>query len=208
MTDDTLSAEDAKLVTLPDNDEKTHVKRREVHIGLSASGNAEILGAWLLIAIRNRYEPAFPALDRFLTSQGRRKFLTPLYTELAKTDWGRTLAMDDLFDVKDTATDAANYAVYQGQTIRVLMADAPNLAGLCWAHHRLVHEGGWTLTGNADDTLTFTSPTGRTLTSSRQPTRRTTQAAVELAEESGMTLVGFLREPKMNIYAGAHRVTV
>ncbi|GIE32019.1 sulfurtransferase FdhD [Actinoplanes italicus] len=32
--------------------------------------------------------------------------------------------------------------------------------------------------------------------------------AVELAEESGMTLVGFLREPKMNIYAGAHRVTV
>ncbi|GAA1589509.1 formate dehydrogenase accessory sulfurtransferase FdhD [Actinoplanes couchii] len=32
--------------------------------------------------------------------------------------------------------------------------------------------------------------------------------AVELAEESGMTLVGFLREPKMNIYAGAQRVTV
>ncbi|MDI6099153.1 formate dehydrogenase accessory sulfurtransferase FdhD [Actinoplanes sp. NEAU-A12] len=32
--------------------------------------------------------------------------------------------------------------------------------------------------------------------------------AVELAEESGMTLVGFLREPTMNIYAGAHRVTV
>ena len=61
---------------------------------LSSSGNSEILEAWLQIAIRNRYEPAFPALERFLTTQGRRKFLTPLYTGLAKTDWGRTMAMN------------------------------------------------------------------------------------------------------------------
>ena len=31
--------------------------------------------------------------------------------------------------------------------------------------------------------------------------------AVELAEESGMTLVGFLRGPTMNVYAGEHRVS-
>ena len=31
---------------------------------LSASGNSEILEAWLLLAVKNRYEPAFPALDR------------------------------------------------------------------------------------------------------------------------------------------------
>src|SRR5439155_20582511 len=61
---------------------------------LSESGNSEILEVWLLIAIRNRYEPAFPALDRFLTSQGRRKFLKPLYQELVKTDWGRAMARD------------------------------------------------------------------------------------------------------------------
>ena len=61
---------------------------------LSSSGNSEILEAWLQIAIRNRYEPAFPALERFLTTQGRRKFLTPLYTGLAKTDWGRAMAMN------------------------------------------------------------------------------------------------------------------
>ena len=59
---------------------------------LSSSGNSEILFAWLRKAIANRYEPAFPALERFLTSQGRRKFLAPLYTDLAKTEWGRAMA--------------------------------------------------------------------------------------------------------------------
>jgi leukotriene-A4 hydrolase len=62
--------------------------------GLTASGNAEILHQWLVIAVRNRYEPAFGALDRFLTTQGRRKFLTPLYTELMRTPWGRAMALD------------------------------------------------------------------------------------------------------------------
>jgi hypothetical protein len=60
---------------------------------LSASTNSEVLFAWLEIAIRNRYEPAFPALERFLLSQGRRKFLRPLYDALAKTDWGRAMAV-------------------------------------------------------------------------------------------------------------------
>ena len=39
--------------------------------------------------------------------------------------------------------------------------DSWNLVGLCWAHHHLVHEGGWTLKGNADQELVFTSPHGR-----------------------------------------------
>lgn len=46
--------------------------------------------------------------------------------------------------------------------------DSWNLAGLCWAHHHLVHEGGWTLKGNADGELIFTSPFGRPF-SSRPP---------------------------------------
>jgi leukotriene-A4 hydrolase len=61
--------------------------------GLTESGNSEILFAWLRIAIRNRYEPAFGALEHFLTSQGRRKFVRPLYQDLVLTDWGRDLAV-------------------------------------------------------------------------------------------------------------------
>ena len=60
--------------------------------GLTARGNSEVLFAWLRIAIKHRYQPAMPALDRFLTSQGRRKFLRPLYEDLMATDWGKAEA--------------------------------------------------------------------------------------------------------------------
>ncbi len=60
--------------------------------GLTKRGNSEVLFAWLRIAIRHRYQPAMPALERFLTSQGRRKFLRPLYEDLMKSDWGRSEA--------------------------------------------------------------------------------------------------------------------
>jgi hypothetical protein len=59
---------------------------------LSERRNSEILFSWLRIAIRHTYEPAFPALERFLTAQGRRKFLRPLYEDLLKTDWGKPMA--------------------------------------------------------------------------------------------------------------------
>jgi hypothetical protein len=47
--------------------------------------------------------------------------------------------------------------------------DSCNLCGLCWEHHHLVHEGGWTIHGNADAELTFTSPHGRHLRSKPRP---------------------------------------
>lgn len=50
---------------------------------LSQSGNSEILAAWLEKAIEARYLDAYPALERFLTSMGRQKFLQPLYGKLA-----------------------------------------------------------------------------------------------------------------------------
>ena len=62
-------------------------------VHLTQSGNSEILAQWLQMAIVGNYEPAFARLEEFLCSVGRRKFLKPLYTELAKTEAGRLRAM-------------------------------------------------------------------------------------------------------------------
>lgn len=51
---------------------------------LSESGNSEVLSAWLEKSIDAKYKDAYPAIERFLTIQGRRKFLKPLYEKLAK----------------------------------------------------------------------------------------------------------------------------
>ena len=60
---------------------------------LSDSGNSEVLFAWLKLAIANRYDPAVPAAERFLTSMGRRKFVAPLFEALiAEGSWGRPIA--------------------------------------------------------------------------------------------------------------------
>ena len=60
---------------------------------LTASRNSEITHQWLLLSIASRYEPAYPRLEEFLTSMGRRKFLKPLYEELVKTPEGRARAL-------------------------------------------------------------------------------------------------------------------
>ena len=60
---------------------------------LNRIGNMEVRYAWLELAVANRFDPAVPSLEQFLTSQGRRKFVRPLINALAKdTAWGRPIA--------------------------------------------------------------------------------------------------------------------
>jgi leukotriene-A4 hydrolase len=59
---------------------------------LTRSGNSEIAHQWLLMAVHNRYEAAYPRLEEYLTSIGRRKLIKPLYDELVKTPEGRERA--------------------------------------------------------------------------------------------------------------------
>lgn len=81
------------LRALPDTIPAQRLNDLDKSFKLSSSGNSEIQFAWFKIAIANHYEPAFAALEHFLTSQGRRKFVAPLYADLAKTEWGKPMAM-------------------------------------------------------------------------------------------------------------------
>ena len=61
--------------------------------GLSSQGNSEIRFVWLSLAIGNHYDPAVPSLEAFLTDQGRRKFVAPLFKALmGQGDWGQPIA--------------------------------------------------------------------------------------------------------------------
>ena len=80
------------LGVLPERLSRAQLEDLDRTFGLSERRNSEVLFSWLRIAIRNKYEPAFPPLERFLTLQGRRKFLRPLYEDLLKTDWGKPMA--------------------------------------------------------------------------------------------------------------------
>ncbi|MEM8679173.1 MAG: M1 family metallopeptidase, partial [Planctomycetota bacterium] len=80
------------LRSLPDPVSRTQLATLDEKFQFSQSGNAEILHDWLLLSIRAEYEPAMKSLEQFLTSQGRCKFLTPLYAALMETDRGRQRA--------------------------------------------------------------------------------------------------------------------
>ncbi|MCP5340148.1 MAG: M1 family metallopeptidase [Steroidobacteraceae bacterium] len=64
----------------------------ETQFGLNGVRNAEIAFSWLRIAIRADYRPAWPRLEEYLVSIGRRKLIWPLYSLLVKTPDGRAFA--------------------------------------------------------------------------------------------------------------------
>ena len=82
------------LQQMPDGLPLPRVAELDRAFKFGATGNSEILFEWLELAIRRHYEPALPTLERFLTGQGRRKFVSPLFKDLMQTDWGRPLARE------------------------------------------------------------------------------------------------------------------
>lgn len=81
------------LKSLPEKLDQKKMGELDQAFKLTQSGNSEIAFQWLMMSIRNAYQPAFNRVEEFLTSIGRRKFIKPLYEELAKSPEGKEFAM-------------------------------------------------------------------------------------------------------------------
>jgi leukotriene-A4 hydrolase len=77
---------------LPATLTKENAAELDAAFNFTSRGNAEILTEWFAKALETKYEQAYPAIQRFLTSMGRRKLLKPLYTQMAKSREGREMA--------------------------------------------------------------------------------------------------------------------
>jgi aminopeptidase N len=82
----------AFLTALPHELTAAQMSLLDERFHLSRAGNSEILFAWLEHVAWARYAPSFPALEDFLTRQGRLKFLRPLYGDLMAAPETRDLA--------------------------------------------------------------------------------------------------------------------
>ena len=77
---------------LPENISAKQMAEIDGEFKFTSSGNAEIQATWYTLAIRKKYLAAYPAIEKFLTEVGRRKFLIPLYKEMIKTAEGKEWA--------------------------------------------------------------------------------------------------------------------
>ena len=80
------------LDNMPDEVPPARLEELDHAFMLSGSANAEIAHSWFRVAIRNDYAPAYPQLERYLTTIGRRKLVKPLYEDLMKSPRGAELA--------------------------------------------------------------------------------------------------------------------
>jgi leukotriene-A4 hydrolase len=62
--------------------------------GFSTSGNAELLTSWFVLSIKKNYTTAYPQIEKFLQTVGRRKLLVPVYRELMAHAHSRSLGQN------------------------------------------------------------------------------------------------------------------
>lgn len=77
------------LNNLPDQLSAAQLVELDSAFKLTQSTNNEIAHSWLVLVVKNDYQPAFERLETYLISIGRNKLVKPLYRELAKTSKGK-----------------------------------------------------------------------------------------------------------------------
>lgn len=80
------------LEELPQSLSNAQLAALDKSLALSQSGNNEVLFLWLEAALRNEYDAAVPQAEHFMARVGRNKFISPLFTALNNTDWGKPIA--------------------------------------------------------------------------------------------------------------------
>lgn len=69
---------------LPQQMDPAILRHLDKNIRFKSWGNAEVATEWYVLAIQSGYTDVRPNMERFLTKVGRRKYLAPIYTALAK----------------------------------------------------------------------------------------------------------------------------
>jgi leukotriene-A4 hydrolase len=85
---------------LPRASSEALIAALDARLSASTTGNSEIRFEWLKLVIANRYQPGVPALRSFVTTQGRRRLVEPMYIGLMKSDWGRPIAAEVYADAR------------------------------------------------------------------------------------------------------------
>lgn len=82
------------LKTMPEGFSAEKMAELDKAFNFTRTGNSEIAFQWLMMAIKNNYAAADVRLEEFLVNIGRRKFVRPLFAELAKTEAGTKRAKE------------------------------------------------------------------------------------------------------------------
>jgi leukotriene-A4 hydrolase len=77
---------------IPAEADAAKMEMLDKEFNFSTCGNAEIMSEWYLISIQKGYDKINKPMETFLINVGRRKYLQPLYEELAKTEDGLAFA--------------------------------------------------------------------------------------------------------------------
>ena len=101
--------------SLSDTIQVAKLKNIDDVLGLKSCGNSEIMTEWYVLGLKNGYQDIKPDLKNFLLKVGRRKYLEPIYNQLA-------LNKDDLAWAKGVFKEAKNnYHFVSNKTIEEIL---------------------------------------------------------------------------------------